>query len=189
MDRAATSLTTIERAERAMDADVALQMDEHAFQGFYDRTARPVWAYLQRLSGDAHAADDLLQETYYRFLRADLRLDTESHRRHYLFRIATNLANDRFRRSQARPTEVVHDTDTVGPSAAQPAHDRRIDMTRAMARLSRRERAMLHLAYVQGASHHEIAGVLGLRATSVKTLLFRARRRFAQLLGHRREDG
>lgn len=46
---------------------------------------------------------------------------------------------------------------------------------------------MLLLAYVQGASHEEIAGVFGLRTASVKTLLFRARRRLAQMLGHRQE--
>ena len=187
MDAPAATLTAIERAERASNADVALQMDEDAFTDFYDRTARPVWAYLQRLTGDAHAADDLLQETYYRFLRVDLRLESETHRRHYLFRIATNLANDRFRRRQVRPTEVVHDIDMAGTSPGPSAHDRRIDVTRAMARLNRRERALLLLAYVQGASHEEIAGVFGLRTASVKTLLFRARRRLARMLGHRQE--
>jgi RNA polymerase sigma-70 factor (ECF subfamily) len=41
---------------------------------------------------------------------------------------------------------------------------------------------MLWLAYAEGASHSEIADVLGLRPGSLKTMLFRARRRLAALL-------
>jgi RNA polymerase sigma-70 factor (ECF subfamily) len=63
------------------------------------------------------------------------------------------------------------------------AAERTADFTRAMARLKPRERAMLWLAYAEGASHREIADVLGLRPTSLKPMLFRARRKLAELLG------
>ena len=43
---------------------------------------------------------------------------------------------------------------------------------------------MLWLAYAQGFSHQEIAAVLGLRASSLKALLHRARRRLVTLLRH-----
>jgi len=52
-----------------------------------------------------------------------------------------------------------------------------------MSHLKPRERAMLWLAYAEGASHREIADVLGLRPASLKPMLFRARRRLATLLG------
>jgi RNA polymerase sigma-70 factor (ECF subfamily) len=52
-----------------------------------------------------------------------------------------------------------------------------------MSRLKPRERAMLWLAYAEGASHREIADVLGLQPSSLKALLFRARRKLADLLG------
>jgi RNA polymerase sigma-70 factor (ECF subfamily) len=42
-------------------------MGEDEFRSFYERTARPLWSYLSRLTGDRQKADDLLQETYYRF--------------------------------------------------------------------------------------------------------------------------
>ena len=42
-----------------------------------------------------------------------------------------------------------------------------------MRRLTHRERDLLWLAYAQGSSHDEIAAVLGLKAASIKSLLFR----------------
>ena len=59
---------------------------------------------------------------------------------------------------------------------------RRADLSRAMAHLRPRDRAMLWLAYAQGASHREIADSVGVKAASVKLLLFRARRKLAALL-------
>ena len=63
---------------------------------------------------------------------------------------------------------------------------RRMDLGRAMTHLKPRERDLLWLAYAQGSSHQEIADTLGLKRSSIKLLLFRARRRLAALL---RESG
>src|SRR5579859_1660426 len=81
-------------ADAAAGADVALAMDEDAFRAFYDRTAGPLWGYLSRISGDRQLADDLLQEAYYRLLKARVAFENETHRRNYLYRIATNLVHD-----------------------------------------------------------------------------------------------
>src|SRR5436305_11278666 len=95
----------LERLDHIAAAAVdALQMDEDTFRAFYDRTARPVWAYLARITGDRSLADDLLQETYYRFLRAERSFTSDSHRRNYLYRIATNLARDRHRQTRGTVT-------------------------------------------------------------------------------------
>jgi RNA polymerase sigma-70 factor (ECF subfamily) len=51
-----------------------------------------------------------------------------------------------------------------------------------MAQLKPREREMLWLAYAQGSNHRDIAGTLGVKAESVRLLLFRARRKLARLL-------
>jgi RNA polymerase sigma-70 factor (ECF subfamily) len=172
------------------ESSAGFVMDEETFRAFYDRTARGIWAYLARLTGDRQLADDLLQETYFRFLRAAAALDSEKHRRNSLYRIATNLARDNRRRILLRaptaapaPLEVEH-----LPSGDQAARTERLaDFTRAMSRLKPRERAMLWLAYAEGASHAEIAQVLGLRQSSLKQMLFRARRRLATLLEPRTE--
>jgi RNA polymerase sigma-70 factor (ECF subfamily) len=180
------TLSDIDRiGATATDATDALQMDEDTFRAFYDRTARGVWAYLSRMTGDRRLADDLLQETYYRFLRASNSCADDAHRRNYLFRIATNLVHDHHRRLQPHRFEAVDDhdppaPDTTGDSAARTA--RRIDLARAMDRLKPRERDLLWLAYANGSSHEEIASSLGLKTASIKGLLFRARRRLASLL-------
>lgn len=165
-------------------AAVTLQMDEEAFRAFYDRTARTLWAYLSRITGDRQMADDLLQETYYRFLRADRPYESDLHRRNSLFRIATNLAHDARRRRLTRPTDqLAHPGSFTGPGNVADETVMRTDLARAMARLKPRERQLLWLAYGQGESHQDIAATLGLRRGSIKLLLFRARRRLAAFLG------
>lgn len=168
----------------AQDGTV-FHMDEAAFRGFYERTARPLWAYLYRLTRDPGRADDLLQDTYFRFLRAADAPDDEAHRRNYVFRIATNLVRDERRRS--RPQQMTS-VDAAGElaEASQPstadAAMLRTDVGRAMSRLSDRERELLWMAYAEGATHREIASVLGLKVGSIKLLLFRARRRLADVM-------
>jgi RNA polymerase sigma-70 factor (ECF subfamily) len=178
------TLTEIERLRADATADaVPLEMDEEAFCGFYDRTARTLRAYLARVTGDAALADDLLQEAYYRFLRARGNYEGDAHRRNALFRIATNLAHDSRRRARHAPLIVQSDAEVViADPARTDATERATDLRRAMARLKPRERELLWLAYAQGSSHREIAACLGLRTGSVKLLLFRARRRLANML-------
>jgi RNA polymerase sigma-70 factor (ECF subfamily) len=159
-------------------------MDEEAFAAFYQRTARQVWAYLARVSGNATLADDLLQESYVRFLGAAAPIQYgEVACRNYLFRIATNLLRDHWRRPQAAPLEDV-------PEAALPIFSSRdsdrIDsqtlLGPALSRLKPRERQLLWLAYAEGCSHREIADITGLKAPSIRLLLFRVRRKMARLL-------
>jgi RNA polymerase sigma-70 factor (ECF subfamily) len=161
-------------------------MDEETFRALYERTARGLWGYLVRMTGDRQLADDLLQETFYRFLRASAQHESEAHRRNSLYRIATNLArdarrrnHDRLRSSLAGPAVERIPSSSDGPAAAE----RQTDLTRAMGHLKPRERAMLWLAYAEGVSHRDIADVLGLRTASLKPMLFRARRKLATLLG------
>ncbi len=185
------TLSDIERLEAVRAQDLAFEMDEEAFRSFYDRTARSLWAYLSRLTGDGAQADDLLQETYYRFLRAKAAHESEAHRRHSLFRIATNLARDAHRRRKADPLRHAGDaeSDVLGLRGSEPAPDTQLSqqaesahVQQALQRLSPRERSMLWLAYAQGSSHREIAEAVGVKAPSVKQLLFRARRKLAAVL-------
>lgn len=157
----------------------AVTMDEAAFRHLYHRTARPLRAYLMRAGGDVALADDLVQEAYLRFLRSGFEGEDDDHRKNYLYRIATNLLRDHFRRKRPQ-------TDEVPERDGSPGHDLAIhlktDVGGAMAELSPRDRQMLWLAYVEGSSHEEIAKALGLRTASVRSMLFRARQRLAKEL-------
>lgn len=156
-------------------------MDNDAFAGFYERSARPLWAYLARVSGDAALADDLMQESFVRFLCADHPEDGEVAARRYLFKIATNLLRDHWRKRRTTPIEEVPEERFATASEAEQS-DSQMMLGSALAELRPRERQLLWLAYAEGYSHQEIAEVTGLMSASIRLLLFRARRKAARLL-------
>jgi RNA polymerase sigma-70 factor, ECF subfamily len=170
--------------ETALESAEPMSMDEEAFRAFYDLTSRAVWAYLHHLTGDPHAADDLLQETFIRFLGVRREWESDAHRRNYLFRIATNLARDGHRRRQVRAEEPLDASDASSrtPTTGPADREASVDLARALGRLSPRDRELLWLAYAEGSSHREIAEVTGLRAGGIRVLLFRARRKLAAIL-------
>jgi RNA polymerase sigma-70 factor (ECF subfamily) len=178
-------LSDLERAGAFDDAERTFQMTEDEFRLFYEQTARPVWIYLARMTSDDRLADDLLQETYYRFLRTRTAFESDDHRRHYLFRIATNLVHDHRRRPHRERTSfeesAARDVSSERVDMSERAV-RRLDLAKAMGQMKARDRSMLWLAYAHGFSHEEIAGMLGLRTSSLKALLHRARQRLIALL-------
>jgi RNA polymerase sigma-70 factor (ECF subfamily) len=151
-------------------------LDEASFRVLYDATSQPIRAYLLHVCRRPDVADDLLQETYCRYLmhrRTDM---DESQTRSYLFRIATNLIHDRGR---SRIDSAVSEIPEHGRA---PNIETRLDVRSTLRQLKPRERELLWLAYVEGMNHEEIAAATGLRALSIKILLFRARRKAAHLL-------
>ena len=157
-------------------------MDEREFQIFYAQTCRPLLAYLRRTTRDAALADDLLQETYYRFLKVNPSPADVGARRGYLFRIAANLVHDHFRRL-GRLREVQTEADQA--EAKQRDVGLQADLDDALATLDPKDQTRLWLAYVHGSSHREIAAATGVKEASVRPLLLRARRRLAALLRKR----
>jgi RNA polymerase sigma-70 factor, ECF subfamily len=177
-------------SETAQPQDqAALRMDSEAFAGFYERSARGLWAYLARVSGDAALADDLMQESFVRFLTAagaPGMADGEVAGRRYLFRIATNLLRDHWRRPRASSLEEVPEEFFAQRDAGRGWADESLDAAAALGpaleRMKPRERQLLWLAHAEGYSHKEIAEVTGLASASIRLLLFRARHKMAKLL-------
>ena len=161
------------------ETDGGLCMDESAFRTFHQETATPLLRYLVCITRKQDVAEDVLQETYCRFLTARLPEMDPRQTRNYLFRIASNLVHDRWRRSHEEP--LPEDSDEI-PGPSQPI-DRKLGVRQAFDRLKPRERQLLWLAYVEGSNHNEIAAHTGLRPGSIRLLLFRARHRLAELIG------
>src|SRR5438128_5566749 len=155
-------------------------LNEAKFEAFYRTTAGRLWSYIFRMTGNAATADDLLQKTFFRFLRSNPTIADEDHLRHYIYKTATNLVFDHFREVK-RHRELAPDVEPNAPASM----DLRHDMMRVFAELKPQERALLWLAHVEGSSHEEIADALGLKAKSIKVLLFRARKRLGEMLTKR----
>ena len=178
--------TTGEYAIPNVDARVAsrpdeLPMDSDAFAGFYQRSAPALRAYLVRVSGNHALADDLMQESYLRFLCASRPEGGEVNYRRYLFRIATNLLRDHWRRPRAACIEDVPEK-FLAARDGMSRIESQATLDPAMAQMRPRERQLLWLAHAEGYSHREISEITGLSAGGIRLLLFRARRKIARLL-------
>lgn len=81
--------------------------DERAFEEFYRRHRKAIFAYLLACARNRETAEELLQETFFAFLRNLDRLDGSADLKPYLLRTARNLAIDwiRRRRSSERALE------------------------------------------------------------------------------------
>lgn len=154
-------------------------MDEAEFRAFYEQTAPQLRGYLRRVTSDASLADDLLQESYLRMLRAPLAPTEPAHRKHYLFRVATNLLRDHFRASKHSFAPLA---ENASPASAGRDLSLERDFERLLLELKPRERELLWLAYVEGYRHEEIAELINCRTASVRPMLFRARGRLAGIL-------
>jgi RNA polymerase sigma-70 factor (ECF subfamily) len=170
---AATEATTARRMPHQ-------PMDEAKFEAFYRKTAGKIWSYIYRMTGDAAAADDLLQKTFFRFLRSNPTIADEDHLRRYVYKTATNLVFDHFR--EAKRDRAVSEVEFPQSDFRADRGELRHDMMRVFVELKPQERALLWLAHVEGSSHEEIGEALGVKVKSVKVMLFRARKHLGALL-------
>lgn len=135
----------------------------------------------------ADVADDLVQITVERALKARDRFDPATRLDAWLFRILKNAWIDQTRRTAVRGESV--DIDEAPEAATVDGRDvteTRLMLTKvegAMAALPEEQRAVLTLVCVDGLSYAEAAAVLGIPAGTVMSRLSRARLAVAKRLG------
>jgi RNA polymerase sigma-70 factor (ECF subfamily) len=156
------------------------RVDEATFRTLYEDIAPSLRVYIRRACGDAALADDLLQEAFFRFLRAKVPSLERWQIKAYLYRTAVSLLTDHWRRlDRERRWEASHLFDRSEPAGEPPEEGNEMRLFR---RLKPREQTLLWLAYVEGLDHRQIALALHLSDKSVRVLLFRARKNFADAL-------
>lgn len=140
------------------------------FEAFYLRTARLLHGYLCRLCRDPATSDEVLQEAYVRMINApDMK---EQVRKAYLYRTATNLLRDRWRKQKHERNywQKENFSEAVDQNLGMP-----LDVSSVLDKLSALDRAVLWLAHVEQLSHKETAAILGMKEKSIRVILFRAR--------------
>jgi RNA polymerase sigma-70 factor (ECF subfamily) len=166
------------------DAAVAALVDEYASTLY-----RVAYSVLR----NAADAEDAVQEAFIRVLRHRETLGEVRDHRVWLIRIVWNVVLDRKRRVKCRPeTDDVSELARVLPSdglsaeeiASAAEHHARV--LACVEQLPAKEREVLHLSAFEELSSVEIASVLGISESSVRSRLFRARNLMAELLNHKR---
>ena len=157
--------------------------DRDAFAALVDRHRDPLVRYLGRLTSDRERAEDLAQEAFVRLFQHAADYREQGHLTAYLYRIATNLLRSEERR-RARWWRIAPGLTATRETVASADGPRRVFQTElqrrlaaALAELPLAFRVPLVLFEVEEWSLVEIAAWLGCRPGTVKSRLFRARRR------------
>ena len=142
---------------------------------------------------NAADAEDAVQEAFLRVLKHRATLDEVRDRRVWLIRIVWNIVLDRKRRAKTRPeTDDVAELARVLPAEGLSAEDRaaaaqhHAQVLKCVETLPAKEREVLMLSAFEELTSVEIAQVLGITESSVRSRLFRARNLMAGLLGRER---
>ena len=169
----------------------ALAGDRDGFGVLVERYAAQARRVARAVLGDPDDADDAAQDG---FLSALVKLAQYDARRPFgpwLMRIVANAATDRRRRRAVRRAEPL-DTSLVGggprPDVAAVRSELGDRLRSALAELPERRRTAVVLFDVEGYSHAEIAGILGIPEGTVRSEVFHARRRLRTLLADWKEQ-
>jgi RNA polymerase sigma-70 factor (ECF subfamily) len=153
-----------------------------AFDELIARWYQPLWKYALRLTGDADAASETVQEVWLRVCRGIVRLEEPSKVRAWVFGIARRVIMDRLREKYAEPPRADVDMADVAAPDDVDLRDRIADMRVQLAKLPFVERDVLVLFYLDELTLAELADVLAVPVGTVKSRLFRARRALAREL-------
>jgi RNA polymerase sigma-70 factor (ECF subfamily) len=178
-------------ATMAIESDLDLMLrvrdgDAASFETLLRRYRLPLVRYFRRMVRDQGLAEDLAQEVFLRVYKSRERYQPEARFTTWLYRIATNLALNAIRDRRDEASDAAGD-DAEGGSGLerfvdpQPTVEQRLvqsDRERlirhAVEALPGNQRAAVILHKYQEVDYRQIAGILSVSESAVKSLLFRA---------------
>jgi RNA polymerase sigma-70 factor (ECF subfamily) len=155
----------------------ARAFDQEALAKIYDLYSDALYAYAYKHVGTAQIAEDLVAETFRRFLSALERGGgPQDHLRAYLYRITHNLITDLYRREPPPAQELDEDRlveDSPGPSGVLDEQQESDRVRGALRLLTPDQRQVLTLKYLEGWTSNEIAQTMDKSLGAVKALQHR----------------
>lgn len=166
--------------------DAVRRGEPDAFDPFYDRFSRPLYALGLRWLGNPADAEELVSEALVRAWRAAENYDPNRGRvASWLFGVAHNVARDRWRVAGRNATAPLSELQTPGVPDASDALVDALDVGVALESLSRPHRDILVMTYAHLATESEIALQQGIPSGTVKSRRHYALRALARALGAR----
>lgn len=176
-----------------------LQGDVNAFEKLVTKYEKTVYNLALRMTGNAEDAADMTQESFLKAYRSLTSFRGESKFSVWLYRITSNVCLDFLRSKSRRPVSslTVEDSDgeetelEIPDLSADPEEKLLSSLTRdavqrGLDALPAQQKEILLLREISGLSYGEISETLGIEISTVKTRIFRARKRLAAFLV---EDG
>jgi len=183
----------MEIEEKAVNDKARQLADEEALAALVSQYAGTLYRVAYSVLRNASDAEDAVQEAFLRVLRHRETLTEVRDQRVWLIRIVWNIVLDRKRRSKTRPeTDDVSELARVLPASGLSAEERtaaaqhHAHVLGCVEQLPAKERQVLMLSAFEELNSVEIASVLGISESSVRSRLFRARNLMAGLLNHAR---
>ncbi len=183
----------MEIADKAVKDQARQHAEEAALAGLVSQYAGTLYRVAYSVMRNAADAEDAVQEAFLRVLRHRETLHEVRDQRVWLIRIVWNVVLDRKRRAKTRPeTDDVAELARVLPADGLSAEERaaaaqhHAHVLACVEQLPAKERQVLMLSAFEELTSVEIAAVLGITESSVRSRLFRARNLMAGLLDHTR---
>jgi RNA polymerase sigma-70 factor (ECF subfamily) len=190
---ASLHLPWMEIAQTAVHDEARQHAEEKALAALVEQYAPTLYRVAFSVLRNAADAEDAVQEAFLRVLRHRDSLEEVRDNRVWLIRIVWNIVLDRKRRAKTRPeTDDVSELARVLPATGLSAEESAVAAqhhARVLAMVDRlpiKEREVLVLSAFEELSSVEIAAVLSITESSVRSRLFRARNLMADLLGRQR---
>jgi RNA polymerase sigma-70 factor (ECF subfamily) len=162
---------------RSLPTDPAEEADvgERApsFEEFYEATSRPVFTALCLVTGDRHEAEEIAQDAFVRVFERWDRVGSLEDPTGYLFRVSMNVFRSRYRRASLGLRRTLFLAPQANDDlAAVETHD---EVVRLLMGLDPKQRAAVLLTAILDYPAEEAGRMLGLRASSVRSMTTRAR--------------